>query len=519
MAEGYRILHVSSHGPGEEGKDVVAENRRGDLYCFQLKGGDIRLSDWRKIREEVEELVAIPVSIAGISSKRKRWPVLVTNGRVRGDAQKSISEFGAKWKKTYGGAQLGVWAEGTLLPLFLKHRTSFLPNRLLPFRTFVELYVADFAEILPVGTLAELLERITTEDDTRKRPDAIRAIFGASLTAGYIISQYELAGNHVAACQGWTVLAATILRVAERENIPEEDYGPPLVLVREALARNLGLLANETVERKDFILPYGGPAETFVYGTRVALIAGWLAAAGLLGDRLSIDASGSIKNVLRREFPFLRLGGEGDWAPVLLLVLFIERIATTSEAEILLSAWVKRILNSNRGEESKGLPSPYWSRQKVLERQHGLLTPGEDEDFQGQSYTLHSCLDMLVRRLCRQSIASVWPEACQLEHTEFRPEERWHWLLWRNHGSGKQITALPQLPKSWGTWRDDVFNVDVSHVPDLLSVHSEWLAPFALTFPHRVTPALTSLIDDKLGSRYCVRPNRSVRGETTENDG
>src|ERR1044071_8669735 len=86
LTEKYKVLHVSRHGPGERGKDIVARNPIGGLVAYQLKGGDIKLPEWHSIRGEVEELVQLPISLPSITKPDKHIPYLVTNGELQGDA-------------------------------------------------------------------------------------------------------------------------------------------------------------------------------------------------------------------------------------------------------------------------------------------------------------------------------------------------------------------------------------------------------------------------------------------------
>jgi len=43
-AEGYTVLHLSRHGPFEEGKDVIALDPAGTPCAFQLKGAKGKIS-------------------------------------------------------------------------------------------------------------------------------------------------------------------------------------------------------------------------------------------------------------------------------------------------------------------------------------------------------------------------------------------------------------------------------------------------------------------------------------------
>lgn len=58
-----------------------------------------------------------------------------------------------------------------------------------------------------------------------------------------------------------------------------------------------------------------------------------------------------------------------------------------------------------------------------------------------------------------------------------------------------------QQPISWKVWRTSVDKVHRESAPELLLAHSEWLLPFALCYPHRVTRELSGVIDAVIGER------------------
>lgn len=64
-AGGETILYVSSHGPYEKGKDIITRTSDGEIRAYQLKAGDIGLSDWREIHGEIVNLVELPIELPG----------------------------------------------------------------------------------------------------------------------------------------------------------------------------------------------------------------------------------------------------------------------------------------------------------------------------------------------------------------------------------------------------------------------------------------------------------------------
>ena len=47
-----------------------------------MKGGDIKLAQWRDIDKQINNLVELPVDLPAVSSTEWHEPFLVTNGRV-----------------------------------------------------------------------------------------------------------------------------------------------------------------------------------------------------------------------------------------------------------------------------------------------------------------------------------------------------------------------------------------------------------------------------------------------------
>src|SRR6185503_1009085 len=78
VAQGYEILHISSHGPQEQGKDIIARDPTGRPIGYQLKTGNIDLGFFRRIYDEVVELVEIPIQFPGVPPDGQHRCVLVT---------------------------------------------------------------------------------------------------------------------------------------------------------------------------------------------------------------------------------------------------------------------------------------------------------------------------------------------------------------------------------------------------------------------------------------------------------
>jgi hypothetical protein len=497
LTRGYRVLHISRHSRGEHGKDVVARAADGRLWTFQMKGGDITFSQWRnELRGQAEDLVRLPVLLPGVDSNEPHTPVLVTNGELRGDAVDSVRQYADVWERA-GSGRLEVWQGPQLLAMFVEAHGSFLPARLAEFRQFVELYVASGEDRLPRADFARFLERLVEPELTgRKMTEIKRGIESMVLMGSYILEQYERVENHIAAAEGWTVIAATILHVAEREKLAEERYSASLELARVGLERNLARLESEALSRTNFVQSAVVIVDPFIYGVRVGLVLGWLCGFALLRRRRGehVDRWRDLVSTVKREGPAMKLSGEVDWPAWVALALFLQREMGSNEPEAMLERWVRWLIRANRGEQSRGVPNPYWLHENVLTWYAGELPKHEEETFAGQSYTVLSALDMLVRRLRRQSVRHLWPEASQMHLADFRPDQPADWFRWRCK-EGETLLVDPEQPRSWSAWREEVCKPVHTLLPESLTKHPDWILPFALTYPHRMNRLYTRFVD------------------------
>lgn len=121
------------------------------------------------------------------------------------------------------------------------------------------------------------------------------------------------------------------------------------------------------------------------------------------------------------------------------------------------------------------------------------LAPGEKERFAGQTYTVHSALDMLVRRLSRRTVGMYWRRVSKLSFCDFVPD---HSLIGSNGATELVIPESCCFPsqragrnggrkRSPPTWRSS----------QVLVRHREWILPFVLTYPHRANRHMSGVID------------------------
>src|SRR5215469_6702960 len=159
MHEGHRILFSSSHGPMEQGKDIITIGPDGRCHAYQTKTGDIGLAEWRSIAGEIQELIELPVDYPGIDKAQIHRAYLVTNGSITDPVRLQITDRNEdNERKNRQYAQLEVIGRDSLLKSFIDAQGRFVPRQLPDMRAILELYLDDGRSILPTEKLFSVLE-------------------------------------------------------------------------------------------------------------------------------------------------------------------------------------------------------------------------------------------------------------------------------------------------------------------------------------------------------------------------
>jgi hypothetical protein len=511
LTEKYSVLHVSKHGRGEHGKDVIARDQSGQLYAYQLKEGDITLNDWRTMRGEVEELVRLPASttLPTLTTTETHTPVLVTNGELRGDAAASIRAFAEQWQR-HGAQLLQVIQKHELLNQFIRAHGNYLPTDLQDFRKFVELYVSNPWDRLPRKEFTEFLTKLISPSVASGRGKKTkRAIESMMLIGSYVIEAYERVNNHVAVAEGWTIIACNIFQIVEREHLPAKSYEQSLNLVWLGISRSLQKLRAELLARKHFVEPNIILGETdLIRGVRTLITLGWVAADSLIREQVvgSDATNAEMLKLIKQVLPTLVVTGEADWPSIMCISIFLEKGLGSNFSDGLLQSWVRTVimLNKSQKDENAGLPPPYWLQEEVVSLRYGLLPPYKKEHFTGHSYTIQSALDMLVRRMCRQFVSTNWKSASRLSFCDYVPDAKSDWFAWRTEKGDLQMT-IAQQPASWSQWSTNTAEVSAQTVPAVLLRHPHWILPFVLTYPHRLNRSMSAVIDSIVGERASLQ--------------
>lgn len=111
-AEGYTEVRLV-HGQVEAGKDVIAQ-LDGEQWVFQSKAGNLTLSEFRPVREQLYDLRMSDISAPGFDRNLPRRAVLVQTGRLTGQAPMHAQEYEQQCLDR-GETPIEFWNQDTLL--------------------------------------------------------------------------------------------------------------------------------------------------------------------------------------------------------------------------------------------------------------------------------------------------------------------------------------------------------------------------------------------------------------------
>jgi len=279
MQSGYKIIYISSHRPLEQGKDIIAIDENREYFAYQLKTGNINLSEWRKIKGEVMELIELPIVHPSCDKTKIHKSFLVLNGEITDEVRlqiDQINENNIRLKKGY--SYLDVIDKTTLLREFVKAQGSFMPKELEDFNVFLELFLADGSDFINKEKLFSFFNKTVFYETSMQKTEAFNSIYSSVIILSYLLNTYQNKKNYYALFEAWIILAACILRYAKKQGITKEDLGNTLYLICEEINNILLSLKEETYQKRVFLegnlMGDGGD----IYKARATIVLGVLAA-------------------------------------------------------------------------------------------------------------------------------------------------------------------------------------------------------------------------------------------------
>lgn len=501
----YAVIHSTTHGPAEEGKDVIARDRRGKVAAFQLKRGNITVPKLRAFRGEINELVELPVRHPSVGLRAKHQPVLVTTGYINENVSSRIDGMNKSWHQR-GYNPLTAWAGSELLMKFKEHTGKFLPQPVPEFHRLLGLMISTGKGPLDKAEFDLLLRSILhfseSQNKVRKK-EAATAIAAFPIIVEYALAGFDQARNHFAKIEAYTMLFCYMRALALRLRLPEKLWMATVKLVERAVDTFARQLSEETQSLRGF--GQGSPfTEPVVAPYRKTLLAGAIAAHGLwciLGgtsDWYNKSKDSVVKNVLSCSQKTL-LPAESFVPARFLASEFLRHNGHIGPGDAIFRDLLRHcILRKQDVKGVKPLWGPYLSIEEAImkdlgERQESLIP----ERWEHNSYTAYGLILVAASRLLRQDLESLWHPITSLHFNEVVADRAWQMLLWQNK-KGTLVEKMVPRPQSWRKLRDEAHNR--KKLPRAFTKMIHWLPYYLLVFPHRFNPGPVLALANALGA-------------------
>jgi hypothetical protein len=496
-AEGESVVDISTHHPHEKGKDIVTVSPDGTIKAYQLKAGRIDLRAWHSIKDEINDLVELPVEHPSIRSKSWHQPILVTNGDITPPVLDQIRSKNEAFRRR-GLPRLQLVVKGELLKRFERLHGHYLPRKPQDFGRLLKLILQGGANPLDKETVSTFLLTVLPLNGSEPTVrNAERAVASATVMMSYILGGCEAAENHWAVFEGWVMMAAYSLATAEKRRVPQSHPQTSYNLCLLGAQRALGHLIEECTTRQNLV---EGNALTdgHFFRYRITLLIGLISAWGLQrreGRQVNLDGDFAAEFV-RRHLKESTIWGESAVPCYVLAALFLERHSRQGLAEALISNLISMIAVHNGSDAggSPGIPNPYYSPEAAVRLAVGL-DPTNLENFVSFAYTLSPLIDFLARRWRKQELSRHWYSITRISLLRFEPEHQWQWLTWHS-STGRLVSGFAKEPQKWSELVVESQNVDASQLPKAILRRPEFLPLFLLVFPHRYNRAAQKVLED-----------------------
>lgn len=496
MSKGYTVLQISTHGQLEQGKDIIARDRKSRVYAYQMKCGDINVAEWRKIRGEIVDLISIPICNPAVSKKTSYTSYLVTNGRITEEVRRHIDDMNEDNKrKKRQWSVLKVIELDELMTLFIDAERQLWPSKLADTREFLNLLASDGAGLFPKESFCQFLKMWMFQGKTSA--STAKSLISASIVLVAQLAQpFESSQNWFAVFECWTCLSAAILRLAARNKLQTREWTPSLDMAMSGALNALRSLKKECLSRSNMLegSPIGDGG--YLYRARVVMVLGALSALELsdvrLGQQQKCDEV--LKEWMIGNIEHLWYWGESAFPYYLSIIRYLEAAGEKARARDILETVLRRTTAWNEPDSPGGIPDPWVSVSDVLS---SVLDVQDDSielrQFTGLAYTLEAIVQMTARRNYRDLLEKTWSAISRVQFAEIAPADPADCFSWYVE-KGVHRSPLPNATQSFGELQSQSHSIAGGELP-YPEVARDLLPFWLMVCPHRVSSRLVAIID------------------------
>lgn len=492
-AEGYTVI-LSKGGVVEQGKDIIAKDKDGQVHCFQLKCGNIGSKEWQAINGQINDLTGIAPAHPALSNTPKEWIChLVTNGDITGPVLKTISDY-SQTNVSSGRMALSSTSKDELIRRFYDAFGQFFPTEPHEARIFFELYCEDGDSTLKNKDFKRFLERLLESHDMiNSKQKKFEAIQSLPVIVSYLLTNKYSSENNIALIDGWILALLTILHYANKWSIPEKNYSKIEAVIQEEIERIGAQLMLDIANNDSHFVDttYGVFSEPIVSrALRCSMLLGYTSAImnySSLSGRSLPDVPKSFVDKLAEIMQARLITGESG-VPYFFNNIVASILAKQDDiARDELKNLIQNILSTHEDKDSPGLPSPYYSIEQTIahsfKKEDSIIT----ESFYRRSYMLWTAVLLLAKYDERDFLSENWRLISQISMEEVVAHDQNDLLLWEAKKSD-MLDTFPNAEQSWSELQGHANKNYDSEIPPLI-IKRKYLVPlFVLAMPHRLSP-------------------------------
>lgn len=506
--DGYQVLHSTSHGVLESGKDVIA--RKGaDTFAYQLKGhpgGRYTGADWQAGLDQINQLVTMPISqsITGSTSTRHH-PAVVTNGEVHEAVHAFVGQFNyPSHLRRIGARKLSIYGRGWLLELLTKRAEAIWPASIEAQRTILRMLSATGnAEIDCAEMSAAIREALlwNSKPSGRARRERVLGVF---LISSIVLGRWMESGNLFEVIKGMSMTLADAYGYLDK-------YGASASERRELCDPFVSQIRGYIRTLSDYVCSFGrrplSEANIFsefgFYHQRKMLLLSVVSAQALRERFDPTEApTGALEYLGEKSSLFPCLEGEYIIPAVLCLGWALHDFPKGRPSERWLAVSLAAILHRNKMiNVDEQMPSPYYGLPEVTEFKYRMylgiqIHEMSRETFRFQAWFAYPLFLLLVRRNLKQTAKLLFRDLTHFMHKSTKCSHRNEFGAWRDDHAREESHGVP-YPATWGSLvteatrnRPASFPSGFKEVPDLLAM-------YCVFFPYRATTDVVLWLDRK----------------------
>lgn len=502
-AMGYSVIHSTTHGPAEEGKDIIAKDSKGRTHAFQLKRGNINVYGWRAMKAEIEELTELPIRHPSVRSGTKHHPVLVTNGYVNENVSSRIAGMNKRLKQRRF-KPLQTWTGSELLMHFVKHTGGFVPQPLTDFHRLLGFMIDTGEGPLDKSEFDLLLRSILPVGADRgqfTKNAAMRAITASTIITEYALTGFDREGNVYARIEAYTMLFCYIRAFALAFHLPETHWRPSVELLEHTLDDCLKKVMQEMDSSDGF--GQGNPlTEPFVAPYRNTLVAGLLASHGMwctLGgsSKWYSDNRDEVIRAVVKLSASADIPSEAFVPPRFLASIFLRHNGKIKVGEGIFNELLQiSILRKQDRTNVRPLWGAYLPMEEAILRDLGKKQEAIFPDcWEVETSTAYSLILIAASRLMKQQLQTLWHDITNLHFSEFVPVKAYE-SLFRNNKEGKMLQKMACRPQSWEKLLQEA--ITTAKLPYYFKGYEHWIPYYLMVYPHRFTPSLVLALCEQM---------------------